>query len=165
MLITSVFVFILGWLIHFGIWRVWLPRTQLKALLLIFMSVWPVGIIFLAIRGSQDGVLLHILYFSALYWSAALSYVITYSAMEGDSPTLSLTRHLYRRGESGLSHEEIEEFFRQRPFLGARVKALITDNIFIEEQGGFRLSPGRYLFFHTILLYRRIVFGPVNLGG
>ena len=165
MLITSVLAFILGWLIHFGIWRVWLPRTQLKSLLLIFMSVWPVGIIFLAIGGSQDGVLLQLLYFSALYWSAALSYVITYSAMEGDSPTLSLTRHLYRRGESGLSHEEIEEFFLQRPFVNARVRALVADKIIIEDKMGYRLLKRSNLFFRIILSYRQIVFGAVKAGG
>jgi hypothetical protein len=63
------------------------------------------------------------------------------------------------------AHEEIEEFFRQRPFVGARVKALVTDNVFIEEEGGYRLSPGSYLFFRVILGYRRVVFGPIKSGG
>ena len=85
--------------------------------------------------------------------------------MEGDSPTLSLTRHLHGKGAEGISHEEIEEFFRQRPFVGARVKALVTDNIFIEESGGYRLSSGTYLFFRLILTYRRVVFGPIKSGG
>ena len=105
------------------------------------------------------------LYFCLIYWSAALCYVITYSAMEGDSPTLSLTRHLHGKGAEGISHEEIEEFFRQRPFVGARVKALVTDNIFMEESGGYRLASGKYLFFRVILGYRRVVFGPVKAGG
>ena len=85
--------------------------------------------------------------------------------MEGDSPTLSLTRYFHCRGDEGISHEEIEEFFRRRPFVGARVKALVTDKVFIEEQGGYRLSPGSYVFFRVILGYRRVVFGPIKSGG
>ena len=160
----------LAWIVHLASWRWRLPRAQLKALLVIFAVVWALAALSVLAGVAGAGSLapgspVGFLYFCLIYWSAALCYVITYSAMEGDSPTLSLTRHLHRRGDEGVSHEEIEEFFRQRPFVGARVKALITDNIFIEEQSGYRLSPGRYLFFRLILGYRRIVFGPIKSGG
>jgi hypothetical protein len=164
-LTIAVFALLVAWCLHIAIWRVLLPKSQLKALLLIFVSVWAVVVAALLAAGWPIKAVVEFLYFSLTYWSAALCYVITYSAMEGDSPTLSLTRHLHRNGSEGISHEEIEEFFRQRPFVGARVKALVTDNIFIEEQGGYRLSAGRYLFFRVILGYRRIVFGPIKSGG
>jgi len=104
-------------------------------------------------------------YFIVIYWLATLCYAITYSAMEGDSPTLSFTRYLHGSGNEGVSHAEVEEFFRQRPFVGARVSALIADNVFVEEQGGYRLLAGRYLFFRLILIYRRVVFGCFISGG
>jgi hypothetical protein len=154
-----------AWAIHFLVWRVRLPKAQLKALLLIFMIVWAFVVVASFAGGWPIKAVVEFFYFSLIYWSAAFCYVITYSAMEGDSPTLSLTRHLHRRGEEGVSHEEIEDFFRQRPFVGARVKALVTDNVFIEEEGGYRLSPGSYLFFRVILGYRRVVFGPMKSGG
>ena len=163
--ITAVLGLLLAWILHLALWRVRLPKAQLKALLMIFFFVWTVAVIALWISETAVSGALGFLYFSLIYWSAALCYVITYSAMEGDSPTLSLTRHLHLSGEDGVSHEEIEEFFRQRPFVGARVKALVADNVFIEEAGGYRLSPGRFLFFRVILGYRRIVFGPVKSGG
>jgi hypothetical protein len=159
-----------AWIVHLTIWRWRLPKAQLKALLVIFAVVWAIAAV-LALTGCVGagsfavGSLVGFLYLCLIYWSAALCYVITYSAMEGDSPTLSLTRHLHRKGAEGVSHEEIEEFFRQRPFVGARVKALVTDNIFIEESGGYRLASGSYLFFRLILGYRRVVFGPINSGG
>jgi hypothetical protein len=160
----------IAWIVHLAIWRWRLPKAQLKALLVIFALVWVVAALSIpagvANAGSlAPGSLVSFLYFCLIYWSAALCYVITYSAMEGDSPTLSLTRHLHAKGAEGVSHEEIEEFFRQRPFVGARVKALVTDNIFIEESGGYRLASGSYLFFRLILGYRRVVFGPIKSGG
>jgi len=151
--------------IHVVLWRVRLPKSQLKTLLLIFLGVWLLAVSLWGLGHLWSVSFLGLLYFSLFYWSAALCYVITYSAMEGDSPTLSLTRHLHRKGIEGISHEEVEEFFRQRPFVGARVKALVTDNIFIEESGGYRLASGKYLFFRLILGYRRVVFGPVKAGG
>jgi hypothetical protein len=108
-----------AWDIHFLVSRVRLPKSQLKALLLIFSPVWAVVVVASLAAGWPIRAVVEFLYFSLIFWSAALCYVITYSAMEGDSPTLSLTRHLHRRGKEGISHEEIEECFQQRPFAGA----------------------------------------------
>jgi small-conductance mechanosensitive channel len=160
----------LAWIVHLTIWRWRLPRAQLKALLVIFAVVWALAALsvltgFVGAWSFAAGWFVGFLYFCLIYWSAAFCYVITYSAMEGDSPTLSLMRHLHRKGEEGVSHEEIEDFFRQRPFVGARVRALVTDNVFLEESGGYRLASGKYLFFRLILGYRRVVFGPIKSGG
>ena len=170
-ILSAFLTFSAAWLAHLMLWRVRLPQAQLKTLLVLFFLTW-CGAAGFAWASDWSYLLLGegsapigFLYFSLLYWSAALCYVITYSAMEGDSPTLRLTRHLHRGGAEGVSHEEIEEFFRQRPFVGARVKALVTDNIFIEESGGYRLASSKYLFFRVILGYRRVVFGPVKAGG
>jgi hypothetical protein len=167
----SLCCFAIGFLAHLAMWRIRPPQAQLKTLLVVLFLTWVGGLglawlaswRFISLADGQTAV--GFAYFCILYWAAALCYVITYSAMEGDSPTLSLTRHLHKKGPEGISHEEIEEFFRQRPFVGARVKALITDNIFIEESGGYRLASGKYLFFRLILEYRRVVFGSIKSGG
>ena len=161
---AAFFTLFVAWLLHLALWRVCLPNAQLKTLLIIFLLVWAAVVVALCLSEAAFSGVLGFLYFSLIYWSAALCYVITYSAMEGDSPTLSLTRYFHCRGDEGISHEEIEEFFRRRPFVGARVKALVTDKVFIEEQGGYRLSPGSYVFFRVILGYRRVVFGPIKSG-
>ena len=164
-------VFGVAWLLHLTLWRVRLPQAQLKTLLVLFFLTWcgAVGFAWASDWSyfflGEGGTIVGFPYFCLFYWAAALCYVITYSAMEGDSPTLSITRHLHRKGFAGISHEEVENFFRQRPFVSARVKALVTDNILVEESGGYRLSPGRYVFFRIILGYRRVVFGPVKSGG
>ena len=169
-LVSALLVFSVAWLLHICIWRLRLPRAQLKTLLVLFLVTWAISSPFAVMCASAAGLsyekgFIEFVYFCLLFWCATLCYIITYSAMEGDSPTLSLTRHLHAKGDEGISHEEIEEFFRQRPFVGARVKALVTDNVFIEEKGGYRLSAGRFLFFRVILGYRRVVFGPIKSGG
>ena len=45
------------------------------------------------------------------------------------------------------------------------MQALMTDGVLLEDEGGYRVAPGRYVFFRTILGYRRIVFGKIKDGG
>ncbi|NBV75840.1 MAG: hypothetical protein EBR59_07760 [Methylococcaceae bacterium] len=170
-LFTAIFTFALTWTAHLFLWRIHLPKSQIKALLVIFLVAWCCAVFFtwffdqgFILLGDGQRVV-GLLYFSFIYWLVALCYTITYSAMEGDSPTLSLTRYLHKKGTEGISHEEIEKFFRQRPFVGSRVKALVADNILIEESGGYKLASGKFLFFRLILGYRRVVFGTVKAGG
>jgi len=121
---TATVVLLVAWSVHIVMWRIRLPKSQLKTLLVIFVGAW-CGAVFVGwlgdwrlVRFADGKTVVGFLYFCLCYWAAALSYVITYSAMEGDSPTLSLTRYLHGKGEEGISHEEIEDFFRQRPVLG-----------------------------------------------
>jgi len=109
-LILAGAAWLFAFVLHLTLWRWRLPKAQLKALLVIFALVWAVAAlsILAGVAGAGSfaaGSLVGFLYFCLTYWSAALCYVITYSAMEGDSPTLSLTRHLHRKGSDGVSHE------------------------------------------------------------
>lgn len=167
-LILTAITLLAATVFHLLWWRVRLPKHQLKTLLLIF------GLFFLAASGlvvmkptwtGLQPAWLGWLYFAVFYWAAAFCYVITYSAMEGDSPTLSLTRELAKRGNRGMTRGEIEVFFAQRPFIGARIAALVKDGVLIPEEGGYRLAPGSYLFFRLILCYRRVFFGRIKDGG
>lgn len=153
-----------AWLLHAALWRLRRPRRPYRAMLWIFGGTWAVA----CLAGWRLGMALGPLeafYASALYALAALAYAITYSAVEGDSPTLSLVRHLHRHGQDGIGPEEMEAFFRQRPFAAARIRALVDDGILAEEAGGYRLRHGRHLLFRVVLGYRRVVFGPVDPGG
>jgi hypothetical protein len=116
-LTVTISALLVAFVVHLILWRWRLPRAQLKVLLVIFFLIW--AFVSALLLTGAFGILVAIgvpfvgfLYFCLIYWSAAFCYVITYSAMEGDSPTLSLTRHLHRKGEEGFSHKEIETFFR-----------------------------------------------------
>lgn len=169
-LLVSLISLLLAFLCHLAWWRIRLPKRQLRTLLLIFgtffllilggMVIWPELV---ALPAAPHWI--SWLYVTLFYWAAAFCYVITYSAMEGDSPTLSLMRYLHKAGPEGVSHDDIEEFFRQRPFVGARLKALVHDGVFLIEEKGYRLSPGNYTAFRLILGYRRVVFGRIKSGG
>ena len=158
-LLAAFLLFVAAFGVHLILWRIALPRRQTAALVAIFGGVW---LAFLAFGFAGGPVF--IAYSSLLYWSAALAYFVTYSAMEGDSPTLSLIRHLELAGEAGISHREMEVFFEKRPFVGARIAALVNDRILIREENGYRLAGGTPFLFRIVLIYRRVVFGRTQFG-
>ena len=146
---------------HLILWRFRLPKAQIKALLLIFAAVlvgWFVGF------GLRALPLAEVLQIGLCYTAISLSYVITYSAIEGDSPTLSLMRVLAGRREQGVSASEVDDFLAQRPFVKARIAALLAAGQVREEEGRYVIAGSPSLFFRVILGYRRL-YGPISRGG
>lgn len=75
---------LVAWCVHLALWRILLPKSQLKSLLLIFIIVWAVMVVASFTGGWPIETAVEFFYFSLIYWSAAFCYVITYSAMEGE---------------------------------------------------------------------------------
>ena len=129
--LTSVGLFLVAFVVHVIIWRLKLPRGHIKALLLIFgtiFCVWMVAIIFF--RPWRIAEILHVILF---YWSMSLCYIITYTAIEADSPTLSLIRFLAGARTEGRSKDAVAQFIALRPFVRARLTALARAGLIREE--------------------------------
>jgi hypothetical protein len=155
--------------IHLMWWRVVLPKRQRTALLLLFL----VGglIVAPAVAGICVGMGLEPL--SSIQWlnvalaivAFTLAYVVTYSALEADSPTLSLVRHIAAAGASGVREEELATFMSSRPFVGARLSALSEEGMIHEREGRIHLAEHPYTLFRLVLLHREKVLGMTHHGG
>jgi len=160
-LLTSIFLLAGAWAIHLLIWRIRLPKHHIPALLGIF-AIFLCGWVGIAItRGVPLPNLVSAL---MLYGSMSLCYVITYSAIEGDSPTLSLIRELDKAGKKGLGPNEIERFVADRPFVKTRLDALIHSGLVRKETERYRICGRPPLFFRVILGFRKL-YGPIAKGG
>lgn len=95
----------------------------------------------------------------------ALAYVVTYSALEADSPTLSLVRHVASAGSRGVGEEALRDFMAARPFVGARLSALVEEGIVHEKDGRIHLSEHSYTLFRMVLLHREKILGLNHRGG
>jgi hypothetical protein len=168
---TTLIALALAFLIHWVWWRVSLPRHQTKYLLLLFLAVFLLAGAVVGYAGfwRSDDLLSDVvfwLYFGSFYWVAAFTYVITYSAMEGDSPTLSLALTLARSRTGQMSPQELQDFFRRRPFVEARINAMINDGLLVPDEGGrYRLTRTRCRPFDLILWWRRRILGFKEFGG
>lgn len=155
--------------IHLVWWRIRLPRKQRAALLGLFVvggvllspgAAWVVGAVglpslsWIQWMNVASGVL-----------AFALAYVVTYSALEADSPTLSLMRHIGDKGRDGAGSEELAAFMGRRPFVAARLSALMDEGMLLEQGGRYRLARHPYVLFRLVLFYRGAVLGLGERGG
>ena len=164
-------VLLLGTLfaVHLVWWRVALPRRQRATLLGLFLigglALAPVVAFLLGWLGFGDLSVVQSLNVGLAVVAFALAYVVTYSALEADSPTLSLVRYIAAAGAGGVREEELCEFMASRPFVGARLSALVDEGMVHEREGRIHLAEHPYTLFKMVLLHREKVLGLTHHGG
>jgi hypothetical protein len=146
---------------HVIVWKFRLPKRHTPALLGIFFMALPLCFPLALIQGFS---LIEILHALLLYITLSLCYVITYSAIEGDSPTLSLMRFVAEQPTQGRTLQEIESFFAERPFIRARISALLHSSLVRQENGRYFIQGSPSLPFRMILGFRKI-YGEIPKGG
>jgi len=160
-LLNSSTLLVLAWIAHVVIWRTRLPQHQTRALLFTFAAVLAVWL-FTIDHGSTS--LFETLQLSLLYGSVSFCYVITYSAVEGDSPTLSLINLLAEKKDFGVPADEISGFLLQRPFVKARLATLVHSGLVRKEGDRYLITGQPSLPFRIILGFRKL-YGPISKGG
>ncbi|MEY2498943.1 MAG: hypothetical protein QOD12_2499 [Verrucomicrobiota bacterium] len=159
--LTTLVLFLTALGLHLIVWKIRLPKFQTRTLLLLFALVLSLWLLTLIVWPMPLPAVVHVCLF---YISLSLSYVITYSAFEADSPTLSLIRHAHEAADQGMSFEEVRLFLEKRPFVKARLAALTHDGLVREENGRYFAIGGGSIFFRVILLFRKL-YGPIQEGG
>ena len=159
--LTTLALFVTAFVLHVIIWRIRLPRHQLRALMLVFGSIillWvPVSV--LATISEPD--VLHVVLF---YVVSSLCYFIIYTTIEADSPTLSLMQYIAVHEPQGIPADQVKQFLTRRPFVKARLSALIHSGEIREQNGCYKISGNPSLFFRLILEFRKL-YGPISRGG
>lgn len=160
-------LFLTAFVLHVVLWQVVEPKSPLKTLLVIFFGVFFLGLVLLdAKRHALDALGIPRLSGALNYWHAlvfyvpvALTYINLYTALQVDSPTLSLVYEMYRTGQAGMSGEDIEAFLASRNFASDRLQALIENGTVVERDGRYVVRRGRHLLFRTVLFFRRLYAG------
>lgn len=150
---------------HLLAWKIRLPRRQVKTLLTIHFGGLAVSLAALAAappdfslfgvsgpRGTPE--LLHI---ALLVTSLTLAYMITYTALEADSPSLVMSQRLLEAGARGVPKEQFETFLNDEILVAPRVRDLITDEMAVVSEGRYRLTPKGELLARIFIVQRRIV--------
>ena len=159
--LTTAALFITAMVVHLLIWRVRLPKQQIRALLIIFTILFLFWLGYSLVNRTP---LLFLLCVSLYYWSVSLCYTITYTAIEADSPTLSLMRFMAGGGSAGRSIEDITGFMTARPFMGARLAALAKSGLIREQEGRYVIAGNQPFAFRLILGFRKL-YGSIPKGG
>lgn len=144
--------FSIAFILHFIIWKIRIPRRQTNALFAIFFGICILGIFLFAKSGFFES-----LYIFVLFSSLTLAYIITYSAIEVDSPSLSLVTAFDNNAKAGLSREDISKFMTDSKLVIPRISDLVRDKLVYSDSGKFKLTAKGKNFIRIFILYRRLL--------
>lgn len=151
--------------LHLIIWRIRLPERGIKVLGQIFFWVLISGILFLWIapfviqsfRQITPGEYFQICLF---FTSLALSYAVTYSAIEADSPSIAMMMKAAGAGTEGLNDKEFEQMMTDEILIKPRIRDLLIDKMIYLERNEYKLTFRGLLFVSIFILYRRLLNLP-----
>lgn len=148
-----------------ALWRVHVPVRQVKVLLLIFAGAFAAA---LAVGGwaavgspawrgflPRGGV--EWVHVGLFHLAATLAYMITYSAVEVDSPSLAMVLAIRRAGAAGLPEAQLLEQRRDDRLVTPRVRDLVTDRMAVLDGERYVLTPKGALLARTFAVYRALL--------
>src|SRR4030067_481322 len=167
-LIYSLLLFSMAFVFHIVLWKISLPKRQTKVLLQIFFGTLLIGILALIsisfiIPGFDNLISMkppEHLHICLIFISLTLSYMITYSALEADSPTLVMVMAIEKAGPEGLDKKEFEQSLNDDILIKPRIRDVITDKMSNVDGGKYKLTSKGVLFARIFILYRRLLNAP-----
>jgi hypothetical protein len=171
-LLISICLFTFAFVLHVAVWRIRLPHRQTRTLLIMFMGVMAAAfaVFWYAGRTSPEYaavVPMHLsdyLQIALFHVSFTLSYVITYSALEADSPSLVIVRAIEAAGPEGLDKDVLYEKLNDDILVLPRVRDLIRDEMAVIEDGKYRLTEKGRSFIGLFIFYRKLMGAPLRGG-
>jgi hypothetical protein len=171
-LLWSTGIFASSFLLHILIWKIRLPHRQTKALLILFMGALAVAMtgLFYSSRfvpAAAEYVPVGIseyIQIALFHVSLTLAYIITYSSLEADSPSLVIVKAVADAGPEGLDKEVLDEMFTDDILVRPRVNDLIRDKLALVKEGKYRLTPKGRSFIRIFILYRKLLNAPLKGG-
>lgn len=158
-------VLLSAFLIHLIVWRIRIPTHQTSALLQIFFGTYflSIPVLWILNRTGYSTFLCfpqtvfnyaHTLF---LFTSCTLAYVITYSAIEADSPSLVIVKLISEAGAAGLDGEALYSRLSDDVLVKPRVHDLLRDTMAVLEGDRVCLtSKGRW-FVTIFIFYRALI--------
>lgn len=167
-LIYSLLLFSTAFIFHVVLWKIRLPKRQTKVLLQIFFGILSAGILSLIcisfFVSEVDNIvpqkIPEYLHICLIFISLTLSYMITYSALEADSPTLVMVMTIEKSGDRGLDKEEFDSILNDDLLIKPRIRDLITDKMAYLDGEKYKLTSKGVLFARIFILYRRLLKAP-----
>jgi hypothetical protein len=96
---------------------------------------------------------LHVAFF---YAAVALGYIVTYSALENDSPTLTVVAYAADAGERGLSREDVASLLNKDFISGSRFQSLVGSRLVEQVGGAFVLTARGRAWARLFRLFRTV---------
>jgi hypothetical protein len=161
----------MAWVVHLIVWRICLPKRQTKGIAIIFSGILVSGCVlyryavpvfntFDAYRPFAPAEYVQLCLF---FLSLTMAYLITYSAIEADSPSLVIIRKISEAGSGGLKKELLTKALGESNLILPRLKDLVIDKMAVVEHGKYRLKAKGIIMARLFKFYRHLM--GTGMGG
>lgn len=153
---------LIAFVIHLFLWKIHLPQNHTKALLQIFFGTLTGGI-FILWRFSNYIAFFNIptpvslyeyMQLSFFFVSLVLAYVITYSALEADSPSFVMVLSIAEAGSKGLDKNTFEQRINNDVLVIPRVRDLLAGGMVYLDGEVYKLKPKGIFIARIFITYR-----------
>ncbi|MBU0548645.1 MAG: hypothetical protein KKH57_07850 [Candidatus Omnitrophica bacterium] len=165
-LVYGILLFIIAILMHLVIWRLCLPKKQVHALLMIFSFAAVLGL-FAVLK--YPGIIKWNIYPIAnifeifqlliLYIMLCISYILSYPAIEADSPTLIIINAVFEAGAAGLEQAHLERIADNKLLILPRIRDMVFDRMVYIKDDRYKLLPKGLIMAKLFLFYRNLIKG------
>jgi hypothetical protein len=159
-------LFVMTFIAHLIWWRLRMPRRQSAALLALFLAsaICGFSVIYAGDFFPSEISLPRLLLAILLFGSFCVAYLILFSALEADSPTLTLIRLIAETGSRGIHRDDLMRAMERHSYVRLRIDQMIADGMAVETSSGLRLAAQGLWLSSLVLLYRRLL-ARKNVGG
>jgi len=165
-------LFVLALSIHVIVWKIRLPTHQKTIQLLLFATVLAASIFVFIIGGGSINLLgvsaphtvAECVQLFMFFCSLSLAYMVTYSAIEADSPSLIIVMAVASSGKDGLDKKIFEQRMNNEILLLPRVNDLISEKLAYIENDRYKLTSKGLMFARIFHIYRKLLNRP-QMGG
>lgn len=171
-LVFGLTIFCLAFILHLIVWKIRLPKRQVKTMLLLFFAVlfgsililWnaPASFTFLNLTAPDN--MWEYLHICLFFVSLTLAYMITYSALEADSPSLVMVMVINSAEPEGLDKKRFGELMSDETLVMPRIKDVLTDRMVYMEGDRYCLTPKGAFMARMFILWRRLINAPEEGG-
>lgn len=158
-------LFIIALMIHFFLWKAYLPKNQTAVLLRIFLGTLVSGIsilyklkisfFLLGIPAPQEGY--EYLQICLFYISLVVAYVTTYTVLEVDSPSLVMIGNIADAGPDGLAKDTFEKKLNNEMLIIPRIRDLVTMGMVYYDDRVYKLKPKGIFIARIFIVYRKLL--------
>jgi len=146
---------------HVILWRLRRPRGQYAALAGLALTT-PAVLLAAGLSAPARGAWLpagpsETVSSMILYGALVLAYVTTYSAVQADSPTMTILLRIEQTGPAGLTRDELVNDIDDRVLILPRLEDLVAGRLVARADGRYVIGPRGVAMVRPHMFFRRLL--------
>ena len=171
-LVFGLTIFCLAFMVHLIVWKIRLPKRQVKTMLLLFFAtllssliiLWSAPASFKLLNLAAPDDIWEYLHICLLFISLTLAYMITCSALEADSPSLVMVMAINNAEPDGLDKMRFKELMSDETLVMPRINDILIDGMAYMDGDRYCLTPKGALMARIFIFYRKLINAPEESG-